>query len=478
MGTGAGDVRLERDSMGELPVPANAYYGASTERAVRNFPISSHRFPRRLIQALGLIKGAAAETNREIGLFDGVLEPTVLDALGTACREVADGAFDADFPVDIFQTGSGTSSNMNANEVIANRANEILGQPRGTRKPVHPNDHVNLCQSSNDVIPTAIHLAALMAIHQDLEPALRELHDALKAKSVEFWPIVKTGRTHLQDATPIRLGQEFEGYAGQVERALTRLAYARTELGEVALGGTAVGTGINAHPEFASKACARLTESAGVAIHETTNHFQAQATMDATVAASGVLNTIAVSLMKIANDLRWLGSGPRAGLFEILLPEVQPGSSIMPGKVNPVIAEALIQVCAQVMGNHQAVTLGGQWGFFELNTMMPLIAHNLLGSIDLLASASRNFSRQCVAGLQATANGPAMVERGLAICTALAPEIGYDAAAAIAKEAYKTGRTVAEVALEKTGLTAEDLKRILNPESMVFPGLTGAPMGG
>ena len=317
-----------------------------------------------------------------------------------------------------------------------------------------------------------------MAIHQDLEPALQELHDALKAKSAEFWPIVKTGRTHLQDATPIRLGQEFEGYAGQVERALTRLAYARTELGEVALGGTAVGTGINAHPEFASKACARLTESSGVAVHETTNHFQAQATMDATVAASGVLNTIAVSLMKIANDLRWLGSGPRAGLFEILLPEVQPGSSIMPGKVNPVIAEALIQVCAQVMGNHQAVTLGGQWGFFELNTMMPLIAHNLLGSIDLLASASRNFSRQCVAGLQATANGPAMVERGLAICTALAPEIGYDAAAAIAKEAYKTGRTVAEVALEKTGLSAEDLKRILNPESMVFPGLTGAPMGG
>ncbi len=464
--------------MGELPVPANAYYGASTERAVRNFPISSHRFPRRLIQALGLIKGAAAETNRALGLFDGVLESSVLDALATACQEVADGAFDADFPVDIFQTGSGTSSNMNANEVIANRANELLGQPLGTRKPVHPNDHVNLCQSSNDVIPTAIHLSALMAIHADLEPALQELHDALRAKSVEFWPIVKTGRTHLQDATPIRLGQEFEGYSGQVERAVTRLAYARSELGEVALGGTAVGTGINAHPEFASKACARLTKMSGVAIHKTTNHFQAQATMDATVAASGVLNTIAVSLMKIANDLRWLGSGPRAGLFEILLPEVQPGSSIMPGKVNPVIAEALIQVCAQVMGNHHAVTLGGQWGFFELNTMMPLIAHNLLGSIDLLASASRNFARQCVAGLQATANGPAMVERGLAICTALAPEIGYDAAAAIAKEAYKSGRTVAEVALEKTGLTADDLKRILNPESMVFPGLTGAPMGG
>ena len=476
--TSNGQTRIERDTMGELPVPVNAYYGASTQRAVQNFPISALRFPRRLIRALGLIKRAGAEVNRDLGLFEGKLDDQQLNALITAAQEVADGAFDADFVVDIFQTGSGTSSNMNANEVIANRANELLGQPRGTRKPIHPNDHVNLCQSSNDVIPTAIHLAALMAIKEDLTPALEELQAALEAKAEEFWPIVKTGRTHLQDATPIRLGQEFHGYAGQVERALRRLEHAEGELSEVALGGTAVGTGINAHPEFAQRVCARLEELAGVAVQETENHFQAQATMDASVEASGSLNTIAVSLLKVANDIRWLGSGPRAGLFEILLPEVQPGSSIMPGKVNPVIAEALIQVCAQVMGNHHAVTLGGQWGFFELNTMMPLIAHNLLESIDLLAAAARNFSRQCVEGLTATENGPAAVERGLAICTALVPDIGYDKSAAIAKEAYKTGKTVREIAREQTELSEEDLKRILTPEEMTKPGLTGGPMGG
>ncbi|MGH2369693.1 MAG: class II fumarate hydratase, partial [Chloroflexota bacterium] len=446
------ETRIERDSMGELPVPANAYYGASTQRAVQNFPISALRFPRRLIRALGLIKRAAAEVNRDLGLFEDVLAAEQVAAMAQAAQEVADGRFDADFVVDIFQTGSGTSSNMNANEVIANRANEVLGQPRGTRKPIHPNDHVNLCQSSNDVIPTAIHLAALMAIKEDLAPALEDLHGALDAKAEAFWPIVKTGRTHLQDATPIRLGQEFRGYAGQVERSIRRLGYAQQELAEVALGGTAVGTGINAHPEFAARVCSRLEDLAGVTVRETENHFQAQATMDAAVSAGGVLNTVAVSLLKIANDVRWLGSGPRAGLFEILLPEVQPGSSIMPGKVNPVIAEALIQVCAQVMGNYHAVTLGGQWGFFELNTMMPLIGHNLLESIDLLAAASANFSAQCVKGLEAMESGPKTVEQGLAICTALAPEIGYDAAAAIAKEAYQTGRTVREVARDHTRL--------------------------
>jgi fumarate hydratase class II len=464
--------------MGELPVPAHAYYGASTQRAVQNFPISGLRFPRRLIRALGLIKRAAAEVNRELGLFEGALAPAASAAIIQAAQEVADGTFDADFVVDVFQTGSGTSSNMNANEVIANRANELLGQPRGTRKPVHPNDHVNLCQSSNDVIPTAIHLAALMAIHEDLAPALDELHRALEAKAQEFWPVVKTGRTHLQDATPIRLGQEFRGYAGQIERAVRRLGHAQQELAEVALGGTAVGTGINAHPEFASRVCARLEDLAGVTVQETENHFQAQATMDGAVEASGVLNSVAVSLLKIANDVRWLGSGPRAGLFELLLPEVQPGSSIMPGKVNPVIPEALIQVCAQVMGNHLAVTLGGQWGFFELNTMMPLIAHNLLQSIDLLAAGSRNFARQCVQGLRATENGPRSVEQGLAICTALAPEIGYDSAAAIAKEAYQSGQTVREVARRRSGLSEADLERLLDPEAMTKPGLTGVPVGG
>jgi fumarate hydratase class II len=464
--------------MGELPVPAGAYYGASTQRAVQNFPISSHRFNRRLIRAIGLIKGAAAEVNRELGLFEGVLQPEQVDALIRAAGEVADGRFDADFVVDIYQTGSGTSSNMNANEVIANRANELLGQARGTRQPIHPNDHVNLCQSSNDVIPTAIHLAALIAIHQDLVPALEALHRELTARSEEFWGVIKTGRTHLQDATPIRLGQEFLGYAGQIERSVRRLGYAQQELAEVALGGTAVGTGINAHPEFAARVCARLETLAGVTVRETENHFQAQATMDACVATGGVLNTVAVSLMKIANDVRLLGSGPRAGLFELLLPEVQPGSSIMPGKVNPVIAEALIQACAQAMANHHAVTLGGQWGFFELNTMMPLIAHNLLQAIEILAAATANFAAQCVAGLKATDRGPQMVEQGLAICTALAPEIGYDAAAAIAKEAYLTGKTVREVAREKTSLSAADLERILDPAAMTEPGLTGAPMGG
>jgi fumarate hydratase class II len=472
------ETRIERDTMGELPVPANAYYGASTERAVQNFPISALRLPRRLIRALGLIKRASGEVNRELGLFEGKLDAQQWGAMDQAAQEVADGRFDADFVVDIFQTGSGTSSNMNANEVIANRANELLGQPLGTRKPIHPNDHVNQCQSSNDVIPTAIHLAALMAISEDLRPALAELQSALEAKAEEFWPVIKTGRTHLQDATPIRLGQEFHGYAGQVERALRRLDHADLELSEVALGGTAVGTGINAHPEFAQRVCARLQDLAGVDVHETENHFQAQATMDAAVEASGSLNTIAVSLLKIANDVRWLGSGPRAGLFELLLPEVQPGSSIMPGKVNPVIPEALIQVCAQAMGNHLAVTLGGQWGFFELNTMMPVIAHNLLESIDLLAAGARNFSRQCISGLIATENGPATVERGLAICTALAPEIGYDAAAAIAKEAFRSGRTVREVSREKTSLSEDDLSRILAPEEMTKPGLTGGPMGG
>jgi fumarate hydratase class II len=317
-----------------------------------------------------------------------------------------------------------------------------------------------------------------MAIHEDLAPALDELHQALEAKAQEFWPVVKTGRTHLQDATPIRLGQEFRGYAGQIERAVRRLGHAQQELAEVALGGTAAGTGINAHPEFASRVCARLEDLAGVTVRETENHFQAQAAMDGAVEASGVLNTVAISLLKIANDVRWLGSGPRAGLFELLLPEVQPGSSIMPGKVNPVIPEALIQVCAQAMGNHLAVTLGGQWGFFELNTMMPLIAHNLLQSIDLLAAGSRNFARQCVQGLRATENGPRSVEQGLAICTALAPEIGYDSAAAIAKEAYQTGQTVREVARRRTGLSEADLERLLDPEAMTKPGLTGVPVGG
>ncbi len=466
--------RIEKDTMGPFEVPADAYYGASTMRAVKNFPISNLRMPRRFLQAIGLVKRAAAEVNQGLGLLDA----KAAGAIAAAAQEVADGKHDAHFVVDVFQTGSGTSTNMNANEVISNRAIEILGGEIGSKKPVHPNDHVNWCQSSNDVIPTCTHVAALLAAKEDLRPGLTKLHAALAAKAKEFWPVVKTGRTHLQDATPIRLGQEFEGYAGAVERSLRRLDGACEELSEVALGGTAVGTGVNTHPEFAARVCARVSELAGIRIRETTNHFQAQSTMDASVAASGALNAIAVSLMKVANDVRLLGSGPRAGLFEILLPEVQPGSSIMPGKVNPVIPESLIMVCGQVMGNHLAVTIGGQWGFFELNTMMPLVAHNLVQSVELLGRAAGNFADQCVSGISQTGRGPESVERGLAICTGLAPKIGYDAAAGIAKEAFKTGKTVREVAREKTGLSEADLTAALDAEAMTKPGLGGGPAGG
>ncbi|HEY7269564.1 MAG TPA: class II fumarate hydratase, partial [Dehalococcoidia bacterium] len=395
--------RTERDSMGPMKVPAEAYYGASTMRAVLNFPISDLRIQRSLIRALGLIKQAAASANFEIGLLDGRLAEAIIDA----AQEVVAGKFDAHFVVDVFQTGSGTSTNMNANEVIATRATELLGGTRGDRL-VHPNDHVNMGQSSNDVFPTAIHIAALMEIEAKLEPALDELRHELAARADDFWPVIKTGRTHLQDATPIRLGQEFRGYAGQVARSIMRLQHACEQLGDVALGGTAVGTGINTEPSFAAMVCEKVSGLAGVTIKETHNHFQAQSTLDAVVEVSGVLRAVAISLGKIANDVRWMGSGPRAGLGELTLPEVQPGSSIMPGKVNPVIPESLIQVVAQVIGNDAAIAVAGQGGYFELNTMMPVAAYNLLQSIELLAAASSNFARQCVAGLKATGRGPAL----------------------------------------------------------------------
>ncbi len=460
--------RSERDSMGSVQVPEEAYYGASTMRAVGNFPISGLRFSRRFIRALGLIKRSAAEVNADLGL----LEPRLAEAIVRAADEVAEGRLDDQFVVDVFQTGSGTSTNMNANEVIANRAVELLGGRRGS-KLVHPNDHVNLGQSSNDVIPTAIHLSALLAIREDLTPALSELRASLAAKAEEFWPVVKTGRTHLQDATPIRLGQEFQGYAGQVARALQRLGRAATELEEVALGGTAVGTGLNTHPQFAARVCERLSAATGLAVRETDNHFQAQSNLDAVVGCSGALRAAAIALLKIANDISWLGSGPRAGLGELILPEVQPGSSIMPGKVNPVIAEALIQVCAQVIGNDATVAVAGQRSFFELNTMMPVAGYNLLQSIELLAAAARNFAERCVDGLQATERGPELVEKGLGIATGLAPIIGYDAAAEIAKEAAGSGRTIREVAQERTELSDEELRRALDPTGMTEPGLRG-----
>ena len=468
------NTRIERDSMGEMSVPTDAYYGASTMRAVLNFPISDLRFPRSFIRTLAQIKLVAAQVNSELGLLDRKLAGTIV----SAATEVADGGFDGDFVVDIFQTGSGTSTNMNANEVIANRAIEMLGGTLGSRGMVHPNDHVNLGQSSNDVIPTAIHIAANRAIEEELVPALTELQAELQAKADEFMGIVKTGRTHLQDATPIRLGQEFLGYVGQIERGIERLRGAKEELAEVALGGTAVGTGVNTHPEFARMACARLTELTGVSVRETSGHFQAQSTLDNIVAASGALKTVAVSLMKIANDIRWLGSGPRAGIGEINLPEVQPGSSIMPGKVNPVIPESVCQVAAQVIGNDGAIAVAGQSGNFEINVMIPVAAYNLLQSISLLASVSGNFARQCVKGLTATSRGPEMVERGLSICTALVPSIGYDASAKVAKEARASGRTVREVAREMTELSEEELDRLLDPSGMTEPGLTGAPAGG
>ncbi|GIT58256.1 MAG: class II fumarate hydratase [SAR202 cluster bacterium] len=458
-------MRLERDSMGELEVPAKAYYGGNTRRAELNFPISNLRLGRSFIKAIGQIKQAAAFVNLDLG----AIEPDIAQAIIDSSQRVIEGEFDDQFVVDVFQTGSGTSTNMNANEVISNVAIESLGGTLGSRTPVHPNDHVNKGQSSNDVFPSTIHLAAAGAIKDDLMPALQELEDSLRTKSQEFWEIVKTGRTHLQDATPIRLGQEFLGYAGQLELGRKRAEKALAELSVLALGGTAVGTGIGMHPQFSRRVINRLAELTGLDLSETTNHFQAQSTLDAVVSASGELKSIAVGMLKIANDLRWLGSGPRAGIGEIMLPEVQPGSSIMPGKVNPVIPESVTMVSAQVIGNDTTIAIAGQSGNFELNVMMPVAAHNILESIELLATSAKNLARQCINGLTATDKGPEMVMEGLAICTALAPIIGYDAAASIAHEASKNGETIKEVAMRVTDLNSTQLDEILEPLSMTEP---------
>ena len=467
------NVRTERDSMGEMEVPVDALYGASTMRAVLNFPISDLRFSRTFIRALGLVKQAAARAYMEMD----VLDKDIGGAIDGAAQEVIDGKLDHHFVLDIFQTGSGTSTNTNANEVIANRASQLMGGDLGSRL-VHPNDHVNLGQSSNDVIPTSIHLAALLAIKEDLIPALKNLESELRKKSEEFWPIIKTGRTHLQDATPVRLGQEFLGFSGQAENSIKRLGRAQDALAEVALGGTAVGTGVNTHPEFSQRAFKIISDTSGLTIRETTNHFQAQSTLDALVEASGQLRTVAISLHKIANDIRFIGSGPRAGLGEILLPEVQPGSSIMPGKINPVISESVIQVAVQVFGNDATVALAGQGSYFELNTMMPVAAFNILQSIELLSTSADNFADQCVKGIQATSTGPAMVEKGLMLGTALSPAIGYDAAAAIAKEASGSGQTIREVAKIRTELSDDQLDQLLDPEDMTHPSLEVKGGGG
>jgi len=459
--------RIERDSLGELTVPADALWGASTARAVANFPVSGERFPRRFLRALGLLKAAAAASNAEFG----VLDASRARAIEAAAREVAAGALDAHFVVDVFQTGSGTSTNMNANEVIARRAEQLLGAgaPR-----VHPNDHVNASQSSNDVMPSALHVAAREAIAHDLVPALRRVAEVLREKAAGFDDVVKIGRTHLMDATPVRAGQEFAGWARQLESAIERLGAAGDGLAELALGGTAVGTGINCPPGFAARAIELLSRETGLAFREALDHFEAQGARDAAVAASAAARGAAVALFKIANDIRLLASGPRCGFGELRLPAVQPGSSIMPGKLNPVLCESVIQVAAQVVGNDAAVALGGMTGQLELNAMLPLIARNLLESIRLLANVSQLFVDRCLRNIEVDRErAAAWVEQSLALATALVPAIGYDRAAEIAKEAAATGRTVREVALARGVLPAPQLQRLLDARAQTEPGAGG-----
>jgi fumarate hydratase class II len=469
--TSTSGFRTERDSLGEMQVPADALYGPQTQRAVENFPISGIRFPRRFIHALGTIKKAAAQANVEMGL----LEAEIGDAIARAADEVIEGRLDGEFVLDVFQTGSGTSSNMNANEVIATRATQLLG---GGRK-VHPNDHVNMGQSSNDVIPTAMHVSGRVAILEDLAPALERLRDALQAKAAEFDDVVKSGRTHLMDATPVRLGQEFGGYASQLEHGLRRLRNASEELAELALGGTAVGTGTNAVPGFPALTIRKISESTGLEFTEAENHFEAQGAKDAYVSASGALNTLAVSLLKIANDIRWLASGPTSGLAEITLPAIQPGSSIMPGKVNPVMSEAMMMLCAQVMGNHVAVTVGGQHGNFELNVMMPVMAHNFLQSVAILSSGCDAFRANAVEGIGANRERcRELLEKNPSIATALNAYIGYDEAAAVAKESAKNYESVRTVVKRRGLLSDEQLDTVLNVREMTEPGIPGGGVVG
>jgi fumarate hydratase class II len=453
--------RKEKDTMGTVSVPQSAYYGPQTQRAVDNFPIGHLTIPASFIHALALIKKCAAEVNRDLGLIDARLA----DAIQKAAHEVMDGQMDDQFVVNVFQTGSGTSTNMNMNEVVACRANEILSGKKSAKSPVHPNDHVNLGQSSNDVIPSVIHIAALIAIRQDLVPALQTLQKALAQKAREFAKIHKIGRTHLQDAVPMLLGQEFSGYARQIELGIDRMAAVEGRLCELALGGTAVGTGVNAHPEFARRVIASVSSHTHIVFQEATNHFEAQAARDAAVETSGALKTLAVSLVKIANDIRWLASGPRCGIGEINLPSLQPGSSIMPGKVNPVIPEAIIQVSAQVMGNDTTIMMGGQAGNFELNVMLPVVAYNLLQSIELLADAADVFVQKCIEGITANKEVCAgYIEQSLALATGLVPMIGYDKAAAVSKKAYESGRTIRQVVMAENILSEKEFDEWLQDQ--------------
>ena len=463
MSENSANTRTESDSLGKVEVPTTALYGAQTQRASDNFPVSGLRLPRRVIRALALIKKAAAEVNRD----NGKLERPLADAICQAAHEVAGGQHDSHFVVDIFQTGSGTSSNMNTNEVIANRAIQILGGEVGSKKPVHPNDHVNMGQSSNDVFPTAVHIAAAEAMERDLIPSLEALEAALAAKAHAFNHIVKIGRTHLMDAVPVRLGQEFSGYAQMLTNTVRRVRAATHSVSELALGGTAVGTGLGANPEFAPKVISIIAREIGIPLRQAPNLFEALSARDGLVEASGGLRSAAVSLTKVANDIRWLGSGPRCGIGEIHIPDLQPGSSIMPGKVNPVMSEMMLMICAQVVGNDAAIGWGGAAGNFELNVMIPVMAYNLLHSIVILANGARLFASRCVEGLEANeARCAELIELSLAMVTALNPRIGYDAAAAIAKESVKTGKTVRQLCLEKNVLPAEELERLLDPRSM------------
>jgi fumarate hydratase class II len=463
------DVRIERDSLGEVEVPSDAYWGAQTQRAVENFPISGLTFGRRFVRALGIVKKAAAAANRDLGLLDDEIADPIIEA----ADEVIAGDHDDQFPVDVFQTGSGTSSNMNANEVIANRAAERLGESIGDRA-VHPNDHVNYGQSSNDVIPTAMHVSALEAVRRDLIPALGTLRDELARKQDEFDGVVKTGRTHLQDATPVRLGQEFAGYRTQIEKGVTRVDAAADHLAELALGGTAVGTGLNTHPEFPKRTAEYVAAETDLPFRPADNHFEAQAAHDAMTETHGALRTVAGSMNKIANDLRLLASGPRNGLGEIEQPENQPGSSIMPGKVNPVVAEAVNQVHKQVVGNDAAVAAGAAEGQIDLNLYKPVIAYNTLQSTALLSNAAETFGERFVAKLDANeAVCEEQVERSMALATALNPTIGYDKASEVAKAALREGRTIRDVVVEKGYLTPAEADEVLDPESMTHRGILG-----
>lgn len=468
--------RIEKDSMGPMTVPSHALWGASTQRAVENFPVSGYRLGRRFVRALGLIKQTAAEVNRELG----ILPEKLATLIAQAASDVIEGKLDEHFVVDVFQTGSGTSSNMNANEVIANRAIQLAGGQIGSKTPVHPNDHVNMAQSSNDVIPTAMHLAVAEALRHDLSPALRQLHAHLDEKAKAFDQIVKIGRTHLQDATPIRLGQEFSGYASQIAHADVRANRAIAALRELPIGGTAVGTGINSHPEFGRRMAALLSKKTGIDFVEAANHFEAQAAKDAIIEASGLVRTIAISLTKIANDIRWLASGPRCGIGELRIPETQPGSSIMPGKVNPVMSEMVLQAAAFAVGADATVTFAGATlGTFELHVGMPVMAHSLLESIRVVSKATAVFAERCAAGIEADEKRCGdLVEQSLAMCTSLAPVIGYDKAADVAKRAFKGGKTVRQVCVDENILPADKLTRLLNPWTMTMPSAENIGSGG